>query len=206
MSDINDEAAEPRNESAPGASGPAAASSSGMEGTEEEGGVAVADAGETSPEEQVQALTGKVEEWRAAYLRAMADMDNLRKRTTREVESARKYALEVFAKDLLLVADNLDRALGALDGAQGVEEISASSVKGLMEGVTLVRSELLRIFNKHGVTRIEALNQPFDPNQHQAMVQVAREGVDAGVVVQEFQAGYLLNQRLLRPSLVAVTQ
>ncbi|MBF0152711.1 MAG: nucleotide exchange factor GrpE [Magnetococcales bacterium] len=157
------------------------------------------------PEEQIRVLEEKVEEWRLAYLRAMADMDNLRKRTAREMDSTRKYALEVFAKDLLLVADNLDRALSALEGSAAGEEV-APGVKGLLDGVTLVRTELLRTFNKHGVTRIDSLQQPFDPNQHQAMIQVTKEGVPPGTVVQEFQAGYLLSQRLLRPALVAVTQ
>ncbi|MBF0176465.1 MAG: nucleotide exchange factor GrpE [Magnetococcales bacterium] len=158
------------------------------------------------PEERVRVLEEKVEEWRQAYLRSMADMDNLRKRTAREMDASRKFALEGFAKDLLLVADNLDRALSALEGSQSGEESPDSGVKGLLDGVTLVRTELLRIFNKHGVTRIESLDQPFDPNQHQAMIQVTKEGAVPGSVVQEFQAGYLLHQRLLRPALVAVAQ
>ncbi|MBF0137972.1 MAG: nucleotide exchange factor GrpE [Magnetococcales bacterium] len=158
------------------------------------------------PEEQIQVLEAKVEEWRQAYLRSLADMDNLRKRTSRDIEASRKYALEAFAKDLLLVADNLDRALSALETSQTSSETPESNMKSLLDGVTLVRTELQRILKKNGVTRIESLQQPFDPNQHQAMIQVSQEGVPPGTVVQEFQAGYLLSQRLLRPALVAVTQ
>ncbi|MEO5371893.1 MAG: nucleotide exchange factor GrpE [Magnetococcus sp. DMHC-1] len=205
MNGNNDAASESRQEPLPDSPAPADELSSGKEDE------VVADQVDESvpgvdPEEQIQVLEAKVEEWRQAYLRSLADMDNLRKRTSRDIEASRKYALEAFAKDLLLVADNLDRALSALETSQTSSETPESNMKSLLDGVTLVRTELQRILKKNGVTRIESLQQPFDPNQHQAMIQVSQEGVPPGTVVQEFQAGYLLSQRLLRPALVAVTQ
>lgn len=156
-------------------------------------------------EEQLDAAEKKAEEHRVNYLRMLAEMDNLRKRTQREVDQARRFAIEGFARDLLPVADNLERALGAVVSSQGEGE-GDPAVKALVDGVRLIQNELTRSFGKHGVVRIEALNAPFDPNLHQAMMQIDNGNAAPGTVVQELQPGYLLNDRLLRPAMVGVSK
>lgn len=156
-------------------------------------------------EAKLQEAEKRAEEHRANYLRAMAEMENMRKRTVREVEQARRFAIEGFARDLLPVADNLERAMGAVVQSQGGGEADPA-IKALMEGVRLIQNELTRSFGKHGLVRIQALNAPFDPNLHQAMMQIDHGEAAPGTVVQELQPGYLLNDRLLRPAMVSVAK
>lgn len=137
-------------------------------------------------------------------LRALADMDNMRKRAEREVASVRAYGISNFARDILGVADNMQRATQALNDelrAQADEAIQA-----LLEGVELTQRELVKVLEKNGVKRIEPLGQKFDPNFHKAMKEVVEAGVPAGNVVQVIQTGYQLGDRMLRPALVAVTK
>ncbi|MBF0162557.1 MAG: nucleotide exchange factor GrpE [Magnetococcales bacterium] len=149
-------------------------------------------------EEQLRAAQAEAEAQRNAHVRALAEMQNVRKRFERESQQARQFALEGFARDLLTVADNLERALAAVP-----KECSAE-LQMFREGVAMTQNELSRVFGKQGVVRIEALNAPFDPNLHQAVLQVETATAAAGTVVQEMQAGYLLNGRLLRPAMVGV--
>ncbi|MBF0143828.1 MAG: nucleotide exchange factor GrpE [Magnetococcales bacterium] len=151
-----------------------------------------------SLEEQLAEATRLAGQAQGDYLRVLAEMENLRKRTTREVQQARKFAVEAFAKDLLPVADNMERAMVAL------EQGSESPLETLVEGVKLTQKTLISALGKHGVVRIQALHEPFDPNWHQAMMQVPDGGAKPGTVVMEMQAGYLLSDRLLRPAMVAV--
>ncbi len=137
-------------------------------------------------------------------LRTLAEMENLRKRTEREVADARTYGISAFARDILTVADNMHRAMTALD-----DELRANadaSIKALLDGVELTERELLNVLEKHGVKRIDPLAQKFDPNRHQAMYEVADASVPAGTVVQVVQSGYLIGERVLRPALVAVSK
>jgi molecular chaperone GrpE len=137
-------------------------------------------------------------------LRTLADMDNMRKRTEREVADARVYGISNFARDILGVADNMHRAMAALD-----DELRAKadeSLKALLDGVELTERELMNVLEKHGVKRIEPLGQKFDPNRHQAMFEVEDASVPSGSVVQVMQAGYLIGDRMLRPALVAVAK
>ncbi|MBF0371686.1 MAG: nucleotide exchange factor GrpE [Magnetococcales bacterium] len=180
---------------------------------EDETKAAENDEPEQSPEERIKALEEELEQEkersegnRNDYLRAMADMDNLRKRTEREKENARKFALEGFSRDLLTLADNVDRALTAIRSNMEGEEELAPLIKSLAEGAEMIEGELQRTFAKHGIEKIEAAGKPFDANLHQAMTQVETEEAESGSVVQELQTGYLLNGRLLRPSLVNVAQ
>ena len=137
-------------------------------------------------------------------LRALADMENLRKRTEREVADARMYGISAFARDVLTVADSMHLALEALD--KELREKSDSGVKALLDGVELTERALLNALEKHGVKRIEPLGQKFDPNRHQAMYEIEDAAVPAGNVVQVVQAGYLIGDRVLRPALVAVSK
>lgn len=156
--------------------------------------------GEPSLSAQLEEAMATAEKNRNAYLRALADMQNLRKRSERENEQSRRFAIEGFARDLLPVADNLERALSA------IPEDSGPELKALEDGVKMIQNELTRALEKHGVTRIEALNLPFDPNLHQAVVQMDAPALEPGMVAQVMQSGYLLNNRLLRPSMVGVAK
>ena len=137
-------------------------------------------------------------------LRTLADMENMRKRTEREVADARVYGISNFARDILGVADNMHRAMQALDDELRAKADEAT--KALLEGVELTERELMNVLEKHGVKRIEPLNQKFDPNRHQAMFEIEAASVPSGTVVQVMQAGYLIGERVLRPALVAVSK
>ena len=149
-------------------------------------------------------LDRELAECKDRLLRTLADMDNMRKRTEREVADARIYGISNFARDILGVADNMHRAMAALD-----EELRAKAdepTKVLLEGVELTERELMNVLEKHGGKRIEPLGQKFDPNRHQAMYEIEDASVPAGTVVQVMQAGYLIGDRMLRPALVAVAK
>jgi molecular chaperone GrpE len=137
-------------------------------------------------------------------LRALAEMENLRKRTEREVADSRAYAITTFARDILTVADNMHRALNALD--VGLREQADASVKALLDGVELTERELLKVLDKHGVKKLEPLGQKFDPNRHQAMYEVPDASSPPGTVVQVIQDGFTIGDRVLRPALVAVAK
>jgi molecular chaperone GrpE len=137
-------------------------------------------------------------------LRTLAEMENMRKRTERDVADARSYGISSFARDILGVADNMHRALQALDDELRAKADDAT--KALLEGVELTERELMSALEKHGVKRIEPLNQKFDPNRHQAMFEKEDPSVPSGTVVQVMQAGYTIGERVLRPALVAVSK
>jgi molecular chaperone GrpE len=149
-------------------------------------------------------LDRELAEAKDRLLRALADMDNMRKRTEREVADARVYGISAFARDILGVADNMHRALQALDDELRAKADEAT--KALLEGVELTERELMNVLEKHGVKRIDPLGQKFDPNRHQAMYEVEDASVPSGSVVQVMQAGYLIGERVLRPALVAVAK
>jgi molecular chaperone GrpE len=137
-------------------------------------------------------------------LRALAEMDNMRKRTEREVADARTYGISSFARDILGVADNMHRAMAALDDE--LRSKADEGLKALLDGVELTERELMNVLEKNGVKRIEPLGQKFDPNRHQAMYEIEDASVPAGSVVQVMQAGYLIGDRVLRPAMVAVAK
>jgi molecular chaperone GrpE len=137
-------------------------------------------------------------------LRTLADMENMRKRTDREIADVKVYAVSQFARDILGVADNMHRAMQALD-----DELRAKAddaMKALLDGVELTERELMNVLDKHGVKKLEPQGQKFDPNRHQAMFEVEDASVPNGTVVQVMQAGYTIGERVLRPALVAVSK
>jgi molecular chaperone GrpE len=143
-------------------------------------------------------------DYKDRLLRTLADMENMRKRTEREVADARVYGISSFARDILGVADNMHRAMQALD-----DELRANAdegIKALLDGVELTERELMNVLEKNGVKKIEPLGQKFDPNRHQAMFEVDDASVPSGTVAQVMQAGYLIGERTLRPALVAVSK
>jgi molecular chaperone GrpE len=137
-------------------------------------------------------------------LRTLAEMENLRKRTEREVTDARLYGAASFARDLLGVADNMRRALDAVS-----PELRASAeagVKALIDGVELTERELLKALEKNGVRQFSPRGEKFDPNIHQAMFEVSNPTVPAGSVVEVVAPGYMIGERVLRPAMVGVSK
>ena len=150
------------------------------------------------------ALDRELAEAKDRLLRTLAEMENLRKRTEREVADSRTYGITAFARDILTVADGMHRALEALD--KELRENANESVKALLDGVELTERALINALEKHGVKRIEPMGQKFDPNRHQAMYEVEDASVPSGQVVQVVQAGYLIGERVLRPAMVAISK
>lgn len=150
------------------------------------------------------ALVKEVAEAKDRVLRTLAEMENLRKRTQREVADARSYGIAGFARDILDIADNLQRAL---DAVPAEDKASADAgLKGLIEGVELTERSLLRALEKNGVQRFDPISEKFNPNTQQAMYEVPDASVASGTVVQVIQAGYMIGERVLRPALVAVSK
>ena len=143
-------------------------------------------------------------EFKDKLLRTLAEMENLRKRTEREVADARLYGIAGFAREVLAVADNMHRALEAI--GPELREHAEAKVKALIEGVELTERELLKALEKHGVKKFSPLAEKFDPNVHQAMFELESVEVPPGHVGQVIQAGYMIGDRVLRPALVAVAK
>ncbi len=137
-------------------------------------------------------------------LRALAEMENLRRRTEREVADARMYGIASFARDVLGISDNMHRALDA--ARQELRGNADPGVKTLLEGIELIERELLKTLQKNGVVKFMPQAEKFDPNLHQAMYEVPDASVPAGHVVQVIQPGYMIGERMLRPALVAVAK
>lgn len=143
-------------------------------------------------------------EFKDKLLRTLAEMENLRKRTEREVLDARMYGIAGFARDVLAVADNMHRALAAI--GPELREAADAKVKALIEGVELTERELLKSLEKNGVKKFSPEGEKFDPNVHQAMYEVATSDLPPGQVAQVIQAGYMIGDRVLRPAMVAVSK
>jgi molecular chaperone GrpE len=141
---------------------------------------------------------------RDKMLRTLAEMENLRKRTSREVADARVYGITGFARDVLDIADNLQRALDAVPAE--AKAAADPGLKALIEGVELTERSLLNTLEKNGVKKFDPSGEKFDPNFQQAMYEVPDSSVPSGTVVQVVQAGYMIGDRVLRPALVAVSK
>jgi molecular chaperone GrpE len=152
----------------------------------------------------VDALTKEVAEARDKMLRTLAEMENLRKRTSREVADARMYGITGFARDILDIADNLQRALDALP--DDVRDNADAGLKALIEGVELTERSLLNTLEKNGVKKFDPTGGKFDPNFQQAMFEVPDVSVPSGTVVQVVQSGFMIGDRILRPALVGVSK
>ena len=164
-----------------------------------------AEASEGEPEaDPTDVLIAEAADLKERLLRALADMENLRKRTEREKAEASLYAATNFARDLLPVADSLDRALQSMprDGRDQLDE----ATRNLLAGIEVTHKEFLNVFSRHGISRIEPLGEKFDPHFHQAMFEVPDPSAPAGTVVQVMQAGYVIGERCLRPAMVGVAK
>ncbi len=160
--------------------------------------------GETVPAEQVTAALEAAADFKDKLLRTLADMENLRKRTEREVADAKTYGVSGFARDVLQVADNMHRALEAAGPA--IRESGDATAKTLLEGIELTDRELVKILHKNGVKKFSPEGEKFDPNLHQAMYEMPTAELPPGTVAQVIQAGYMIGDRVLRPAMVAVAK
>ena len=150
------------------------------------------------------ALEREHAEMRDRLLRTLAEMENLRKRTEREVADSRAYGVTSFARDMLGVADNMRRALEAVPADARAH--AQAGLKALIEGVELTERELQKALEKNGVRQFSPEREKFDPNFHQAMFEVPDPSVPAGSIVQVVQPGYKIGERVLRPALVGVSK
>lgn len=152
----------------------------------------------------VETLKAENADLRDKFLRLAAEMDNLRRRTERDVKDAKAYAVTGFARDMLAVSDNLRRALDSVTAEQraGAE----AGLTALIEGVEMTERLMLSTLERHGVRQIDAEGQKFDPNFHQAMFEIPNPAVPNNTVVQVVQAGYSIGDRVLRPAMVGVAK
>ena len=147
-------------------------------------------------------LEKELEEVRQHVLYAQAETQNVRRRLEQEKINAANYAATAFARDMLSVKDNLERALAAIpDELRGDERI-----KPLVAGIEVTGRELESVFQRHGISRVEAMGRKLDPHLHQAMIELPDDKAEPGTIVQEMQSGYTIKDRLLRPALVAVAR
>lgn len=148
-------------------------------------------------ESEVDLLKKEIDKLKNDYARAYADTENLKKRLMQEAEQTRKYRIQSFAKEILPVIDNLERAL---------KTESNEANEGLKKGVQMVYDQLINALKMEGVIEVDCLNKPFDPNTSQALMQEKREGVEPNVVIEVLQKGYMLKDRILRPAMVKVSE
>jgi len=148
--------------------------------------------------EQIQVLKDKLEEADNRYLRLQADFDNFRRRTRLDLEASEKYRAQKLITDLLPALDNFERAMQV--------EADNEQTKALLQGMDMVYRSLVDALKKEGVEPIEAVGKEFDPHQHQAVMQGENENFGSNIVTDEFQKGYLLKDRVIRPSMVKVNQ
>lgn len=191
---------------------------------------------EATDKKEIEERDAKITQLQDSYLRCLADMENLRQRTKKEVEAASSFAIQKFCKDIVSVADVLELALGSvkndprtaklLKGEEAaVEEVDTPSdaseiesamqmskeelahrLKDLSVGLSMTLSELVKVFARHGVTAIDPLHQKFDPNLHMALYEVNNPELEIGTVVSVQKKGYLLNHRVIRPANVGVSK
>ena len=157
---------------------------------------------EENEESEEERLQEEVSTLKEDKIRVLAEMENLRKRFDREKIDSIKYGSVNFARDILSPGDNLERALSAINQ----EGDHPQSIKNLIEGLKMVQKEFSSALEKNGISKINSMNEKFDPNLHQAMMEVERDDLDEGIVVQEIQTGYMMHDRLLRPAMVGVSK
>ena len=152
---------------------------------------------EETPEEKLKATQEKL-------LRTMAEMENQRRRFEKEKQEAFEFGGFNFAAESLLLIDNIDRAIVSFKNDESLK--NNKDLNKIIDGIEIVKKDLVSIFKKNGIETIECINKKFDPNFHQAMLELEDNTKEAGTVVQEIQKGYMMKDRLLRPSLVGITK
>jgi molecular chaperone GrpE len=163
------------------------------------------DEAEEEEVDETELLKAEVADLKERYIRLAADMENLRRRTEREVKDARVFAISNFARDVLGVSDDLSRAMQVVRDSQNTEDPLAS-VAGLVEGIAATERAMITTMERHGVTRVDPLGEKFDPNYHQAMFEVPDATKPNNTVMNVVQAGFKIGERMLRPALVGVSK
>lgn len=170
--------------------------------TDETPQTAAPEAAATDATDPLALAQAEIADLKDKLLRTLADMENLRRRTERDVRDARDYAVTAFARDLLAVGDNFERALTAIPADLAASE----SARPLIDGFNMTGRELLKVLEKHGVRKIDPQGQKFDPNLHQAMFEIPNPDVVSGTVMQVLQSGFVIGERVLRPALVGIAK
>lgn len=160
--------------------------------------------GEVAQPGELENLQAEVAGLKDRLLRTMADMENLRRRTEREVADSRTYGATNFARDMLGVSDNLKRGIESL--SDDLKNSADPALKSFIEGVQLTEADFLSRLTRHGVKKLSPQGQKFDPNMHEALFEVPDESVPSGTVVQVVEAGYTIGDRVLRPAKVGVSR
>ena len=155
-----------------------------------------------SNEEVIEKLKVDIEELKDQRLRSVAELENYRKRSEKDQSDALKYGITNFAKEVISIRDNIERANASI-----LDEIkSDEKIKPVIEGLELIHQSIISVLDRFEIKKIESIDQKFDHNFHQAMVEIERDDCEPGTVVQELIPGYMLHDRLLRPAMVGVSK
>ena len=157
---------------------------------------------EISPEDLIEKLNEEITDLKDQRLRAIAELENFRKRAEKDQSDALKYGISNFAKEIINIRDNIERAQSSISD----EAKNNEAIKSVIEGIDLIAQSVVSTFEKIGIKKIESLNEKFDHNLHQAMMEIENDELDPGTIVQELIPGYTLHDRLLRPAMVGVSK
>ena len=157
---------------------------------------------ETSPEDLIEKLNEEIMSLKDQRLRAIAELENFRKRAEKDQSDALKYGISNFAKEIINIRDNIERAQSSISD----EAKNNEAIKSVIDGIDLIAQSVVSTFEKIGIKKIESLNEKFDHNLHQAMMEIENEELEPGTIVQELIPGYTLHDRLLRPAMVGVSK
>ena len=157
---------------------------------------------EISSEDLIEKLNEEITSLKDQRLRAVAALENFRKRAEKDQSDALKYGISNFAKEIINIRDNIERAQSSISD----EAKNNEAIKSVIEGIDLIAQSVVSTFEKIGIKKIESLNEKFDHNLHQAMMEIENEGLEPGTIVQELIPGYTLHDRLLRPAMVGVSK
>ena len=157
---------------------------------------------EISPEDLIEKLNEDITSLKDQRLRAIAELENFRKRAEKDQSDALKYGISNFAKEIINIRDNIERAQSSISE----EAKNNEAIKSVIEGIDLIAQSVVSTFEKIGIKKIESLNEKFDHNLHQAMMEIENEELEPGTIVQELIPGYTLHDRLLRPAMVGVSK
>ena len=155
-----------------------------------------------SPEDLIEKLNEEITSLKDQRLRAIAELENFRKRAEKDQSDALKYGISNFAKEIINIRDNIERAQSSISD----EAKNNEAIKSVIEGIDLIAQSVVSTFEKIGIKKIESLNEKFDHNLHQAMMEIENEELEPGTIVQELIPGYTLHDRLLRPAMVGVSK
>ena len=157
---------------------------------------------EISPEDLIEKLNEDITSLKDQRLRAIAELENFRKRAEKDQSDALKYGISNFAKEIINIRDNIERAQSSISE----EAKNNEAIKSVIEGIDLIAQSVITTFEKIGIKKIESLNEKFDHNLHQAMMEIENDDLKPGTIVQELIPGYTLHDRLLRPAMVGVSK